>query len=274
MLFIQQTLAVFASLLLLLTGCAVSTHTQTPIVQIGTSEQPLEISGVLPHNLQIGGYIRITGDLIIPAGLVLQVEPGSRLLIVGTDSTKIDPEFLDKGTEILVRGKLLMNGRPDTVISVSLDEETPTGERWTGFELVAAEEANFSYVDIIGAELGILSIDSMPQLEQVNILGSRYGLLLQGESTLSYNHGRVSGGDAGLLCFDQSTLLLSSVHIADNLEEGLYLAEGCSLVSQQLEVVRNDIGLVARKEVYDRSDFILAMNRVDFKSLPVREFAE
>lgn len=254
--------------ILFLAGCTPSTLRKIPITQLGNLEKPFVLSGVLTEDLIVGGVIRLTGDLIIPAGRSLQIEPGSQIRIVGTDSTKIDPEFLDKGTEILVKGSLLLNGRSGAEITVSLDEETPRGENWTGFELVKAENATFNFVDIIGAETGVLSIDSSPLLDHVNILGSRYGLLLQGRSVLSFSQGRITGGDAGLLCFDRSTVQLTDLQIVDNLEEGLYLADGCTLIQQRLNILRNDIGLVAPAGMRSSTEVTLSNNRIDFMALP------
>ncbi len=252
---------------LLLTGCALSPTVSPPKLQNGTAQHPIEISGVMQQDLRLGGVIRLSGDLLIPKGRNLQVEPGSRILVVGTDSTKIDPEFLDKGTEILVKGRIHLAGEKMAPVTLSLDEETPAGENWAGIELVAAEEAVFRFVDIIGAETGILSLDSSPQLEEVNILGSRYGLLLQGTGRLDYAGGRISGGDAGLLCFDQSVLNLNQLQIIDNLEEGLYLAVGCTLQQQGLLIERNDLGAVASAESRELLAPTLRANRVNFKPL-------
>lgn len=264
----RQKISIFF-VLVLLTGCATTGIDRMPELLMGTAQEPLEISGVLQRNLQLGGVIRLTGDLLIPAGRSLQIAAGSQILVVGTDSTKIDPEFLDKGTEILVRGRLSIVGRQAAPVRLSLDESTPAGENWAGIELIGAESVILSHVDILGAEIGILSLNSSPQLEQVNILGSRYGLLLQGGGQLVYRGGRISGGDAGLLCFDRSALELRQIRILDNLEEGLYLARGCSLEQHDLEIARNDLGVVASESYRKDLQPSLRDNRVDFKPLPV-----
>lgn len=255
--------------LLLIAGCATARIDSIPDLQIGTTQKPYEIRGLLQQDLHLGGVIRITGDLFVPAGRSLHIAPGSQILIVGNDSTKIDPEYLDKGTEILVNGRLVIAGEKGLPVRLSLDESTPKGENWTGIELINAEAAIISHVDILGAEIGIFSLDSSVQLTQVNILGSRYGILLQGGGELVYRGGRISGGDAGLLCFDHSAVSLEQMSIVDNLEEGLYLARGCSLQPQDLLIKRNDLGAVA-SESYRRSlQPFLSDNRIDFKPLPV-----
>ena len=252
---------------LLLAGCAVPQNSKPALLKTGTLEQPLELSGFLTENLRLAGVIRLTGDLLIPAGRTLSIEAGSTVLVVGNDSTKIDPEFLDKGTEILVKGGLLVAGEFSAPVRFILDAETPAGENWTGIELSSAEEAVFRFVDIFSAETGILSIDSSPKLEQVNILGARVGLLLQGKGELSFQGGHLSGGDAGLLCFDQVTLVLDRLQIADNQEEGFYLSPGCVAKSQDVTVERNDLGLVALPASREKLNLILRSNRVDFKPL-------
>lgn len=251
----------------LMTGCTATLVDKLPPLQTGTTLNPLEISGVLQQDQRLDGVIRLTGDLLIPAGRNLSIASGSRILVVGTDSTKVDPEFLDNGTEILVKGSLQIAGTKDAPVIFMLDEATPAGENWAGIELIMAESANFRHVDIIGAETGILSFDSDLQLEQVNILGSRYGLLLQGGGRLTYSGGRISGGYAGLLCFDQSSLQLTQLRIVDNLEEGLYLAADCSLDQSGLQIERNDLGVVAVETYREVLRPSLRSNRIDFKPL-------
>lgn len=255
------------SLLLLCSACAAPLVREAKLV-VGTGEQPFEISGYLQEDLRLSGLVRVLADLQIPKGRSLTFLAGTRVQILGTDSTKIDPEVLDKGSEILVRGRLFVLGTPEAPVTFLLDPETPAGENWAGIELLAAEEVHISYTDIIGAEIGILSIDSQAELEQVNLLGSNYGLLLQGQSQLAYHGGRVAGGTAGLLCYDQSLLQLENLQIVDQQEEGLYLAPGCQLVQQNLTIARNDLGLVAEMARGAEFSASLKDNRINFKPLP------
>lgn len=257
--------AVFC-LLLICSACVASLVPQARVVR-GTVQQPFEIGGYLQEDLRLGGEVRVLADLLIPAGRSLTFLAGSRVKILGTDSTKIDPEVLDKGSEILVRGRLLVLGTPQAPVTFMLDPETPSGENWAGLELLEAEEARILHADIHGAEIGILSIDSKVQLEQVNLLGSNYGLLLQGQSRLSYVGGRIAGGNAGLLCYDFSLLHLEDLQIVDNQEEGLYLAAGCQLQQQGVNIAHNDLGLVASAAQGAELSSSLNANRIDFKLL-------
>lgn len=253
---------------ILLMGCSISPAPMTlPPLTLGTEQHPLELSGLVKEDLQVGGVILIVADLRIPKGRSLYIAAGSKVRVLGNDSTKVDPEYLDKGTEILVLGTLVITGTPTAPVKFSLDEETPEGENWSGIELEHAERAVLEYVDILGAETGILSIDSSPQLVQVNILGSRYGLLMQGAGRLNYAGGRISGGDAGLLCFDQAALELTQVQIVDNFEEGLYLNRDCTLQTQDLLISRNDIGVVASAAQHQQLSPQVSNNRIDFKTL-------
>jgi hypothetical protein len=260
-------LAALVPLLLTFSGCAPRQVSTPATLQLGSVQQPLEISGILARDQRLGGVIRLTADLVIPLGRTLRIEAGSQLLVVGTDSTKIDPEVLDKGTEILVRGRLEVAGEAGAPVRFALDPATPAGENWAGIELIGAQAAVLTHLDIFSAEIGLLSVDSHPRLEQVNILGARSALLLQGRGSLTYRGGRISGGDTGLLCFDQQQLSLNQVQIADNQEEGLYLAPGCALSAQDLAVERNDLGLVAPASAKAEGQMRLSGNRIDFKPL-------
>lgn len=262
--------ALFAICLLvsvLFGGCALPAAKPAPL-RSGTPEAPLEISGALQQDLYLGGTIRVSGDLLVPAGHSLRFAAGSTVLVVGTDSTKVDPEYLDKGTEILVHGMLHVDGSETAPVTFKLDPATPYGESWGGIELDGAREAVLRHADLLGSETGILAIDSPLQLEQVNILGARYGVLLQGHSRFAASGGRLNGGDAGLLCYDQGRLDLNGLQLSDNLEEGLYLAAGCTLNAQHLQIARNDLGLVATAGQGRELKAFLSHNRIDFKPLP------
>jgi len=222
---------------------------------------------VVNRDLRLDGVIRLTGDLLIPAGRSLWIAAGSSVSVVGNDSTKIDPEYLSKGTEILIKGHLGIAGTVAAPVRFVLDPLTPAGENWTGIELVSAQSARLTHVDIFSAEIGLLSVDSSPQLEHVNILGARYGLLAQGDGVVTYQAGRISGGDAGLLCFDQVVMNLSRLQVVDNQEEGIYLAPGCSATAQEVEVERNDLGLVALASSRQKLNLLLNANRINFKPL-------
>lgn len=248
--------------ILLLAGCAPS---NLPVFETRESapDAPLELSGVLQQDLQVSGRVRILGDLLVPAGRTLRVLPGSQLSVLGNDSTKIDPEFLDKGTEVLVHGTLEILGTADRPVSFRLDPETPAEERWAGIELVSGGQALMQHVDISGAETGILALDASLNAAQVNLLGGRYGLLLQGSSQVIFAGGQIRGGDAGLLCYGRSQLVLSDLLIVDNQEEGLYLASGCVLNAERVTIARNDLGLVAAVGPARLTGLKLEGNRVD-----------
>lgn len=253
-------------LLLVCSACVASFPPETRVVA-GSAQQPIEIGGYLQEDLRLGGEVRVLSDLLIPAGRSLTFLAGSRVKILGNDSTKIDPEMLDKGTEILVQGRLLVLGTPQAPVTFLLDPETPSGENWAGIELLEAEEARIRFADILGAEVALLSIDSKVLLEQVNLLGSGYGLMLQGQSQLTYLGGRIAGGTAGLFCYDSGSLQLENLHIVDHQEEGLYLAPGCQLQPQGLKIARNDLGLVADTATGEKLASSLTANRIDFKPL-------
>lgn len=250
---------------LVLTGCLPSAPSPLE-TRNGTPAAPVELIGVLPQDVQVQGSIRVTGDLLIPAGRTLRILAASSVDVLGTDSTRIDPEYLAKGTEILVRGTLEVVGEKGQRVRFRAAEKTPRGEGWAGIEIIAGGRADLRYLDIRGAETALLLIDAQVKAQQLNLSGSRYGALVQRGGRLFVAGGRISGGDAGLLCFDGAALHLSDLQIVDNQEEGLYLARGCQLVAEKLLSARNDLGLVA-PAMQELNGLRLQHNRVNFKPL-------
>ncbi len=248
-------------LLFFLFGCAVPPAQQPPEVA-----QRESIGGVLTVDTVLAGDYLLETDLQVPAGITLTIRPGSSIQVVASDSTKIDPEYLSKETEILIRGRLLARGTAAEPIRFVAAGPEKKQVQWAGLQFVSSRGSQLEHLLIEQAETGILCLDSSPQINSVRILRSRYGILLQQNSHPLISDSYLADGEAGLFCWDQSAPILQRTTISGHQEEGIYLGRDCAAKLRESLIRKNDRGIVLPSGIaIDPSNLIFA-NRVDTKT--------
>lgn len=252
-------------LLFLLGACAPADRLPSP----AKLEKMPEIGGILSESRTISGDYRMSVDLQIPAGISLTLEAGTRIFVVFSDSTKIDPEYLSRETEILVRGQLLIRGTRNQPVWLLPAEEPGNEVRWGGITLVDGADASLEHLRIAQAETALLCLNSSPRVIDLRAERCRYGILLQQQSAAQVSDSRLADGEAGIFCWDQSAPRLSRVVVEGNSEEGVYLAENCKAEWQDLVIRDNDRGLVQPAGRSIASGVALLGNRQDLLSYPV-----
>ena len=250
-------------LLLLLFSCA-----PLPSQQINEVVQRETLGGVLTTDTLLDGDYLLEADLQVPAGITLTISPGSSILVVPSDSTKVDPEYLSKETEVLVRGRLLARGtaaKPILFVTAGKDKNQV---QWAGLQFVSSQDSQLEHLLIEQAETGILCLDSSPQIHFVQILRSRYGILLQQNSHPLISNSLLADGEAGLFCWDQSAPVLQRTTISGHQEEGIYLGRDCKAELRENLIKKNDRGIVLPNGVSIDSSNLIFSNRLDFHSYP------
>jgi len=203
-------------LLIFFSGClsASSERVETP--------DPVEISGVLAGDKVLSGEVILGGDLLVPRGVTLRIEPGTTLYVRPSESTKIDPEYLSSYTEVLVRGTLKCLGsvkKPVRFVPLTEGDEIA----WAGIILDGAVDSVVKGTEIASAETGILCVGTSPIIEENLIKGCRYALIAQEKSSPEILSNRMEGGEGGVFCFRGSNPHLNGNTIADNEEEGVFI---------------------------------------------------
>ncbi len=227
-------------LLLLAGGCAAS----KPAVPVAPPA-PLEIGGVLAEDTILSGDYLLVADLQVPLGVTLTILPGTRIKVVHSDSTKIDPEYLSRETEILVRGRLLVQGTAEQPVTIIPDSPLTTDSvHWAGIALVGDNRSSLEHLRLEQAETGLLCLDSSPQLASVAILRSRYGIILQQQSAPRIDRLLLQDGEGGLFCWDESAPVMNNSRLERHSEEALYLGSGCQLTMTNTRINDNDRGVV------------------------------
>lgn len=230
--------------------------------------QRLAIGGVLATDTVLDGDYLLTADLQVPAGITLTILPGSSIAVVASDSTKIDPDYLSKETEILIRGRLLAQGTAARPIRFMVDSGDKSQILWAGLAFVDSLGSRLEHLQIEQAETGILCLDSSPQLRFVQVLRSRYAILLQQHSSPVISDSLLSAGEAGLFCWDQSAPTVERTVITGNQEEGVYLGRGCAAELRENLISENDRGLVLPQGVAVAPSNRIVANRLNLHSYP------
>lgn len=225
------------TLVLLLAACTVAGPPTPPLRQ--------ELSGVISRDLTLSGEILLTGDLLILPGRTLTLMPGTKVFVRKAESSKIDPEYLSSLTEILVRGTLQAEG---TVLApIFFLPETPLAVSevaWAGIILDRAGASSIEHARIEGADQGILSISSSPQLLDNTIRHCRYGLVVQGRGSATIHGNRIEAGEGGVFVLAGATPDIADNRISDQVEEGLFVDAASRPHLDRNEISGNAIGLL------------------------------
>ncbi|NJD90581.1 MAG: right-handed parallel beta-helix repeat-containing protein [Geobacter sp.] len=165
----------------------------------------------------------VSEDTLIPPGITLTVRPGTQVKISPAESTKTDPEFISPLTEIIVRGKINIEGTPTAPVRFT-STETGKGGEWAGI-LIDGGDANVSNCDISGADSALYLLDARVEATNITLSGNRYGATIIGNSKTAIKNSKISGNDYGLATLTASTPLLTDTVIKDNRKKDVFQEE-------------------------------------------------
>lgn len=224
-----------------------------------------EVAGLLTGVVHWQGEIRLVGDVLIPAGSRLTIAAGTTVRVTPAEGTRIDPEFLSSGTELLVRGSLDILGTPDAPVRFLVDGESAAGDAygWAGILLDRAFGSSVQGAIIEGAETGLLVIGCSPRIEGNRISGSRYGIIVQDGAAPKILDNTVENGEGGIFCWEGARPYLKGNRIRGQAEEGIYVDPWSRPWLDRNEVTGNDLGLVLGAADLPADTSAISGNRVD-----------
>ena len=158
------------------------------------------------------GEVRMEEDVLVPAGVTLTVAAGARVVVKPADNTKIDPEYLSHQTELLVRGRLLVEGRAGGRVAF-LAEEGAGAVRWAGI-VVDGGEVLLDQADVQDAEAALTVVAGRAALDGCRLAGNRYGLVAQtAKAQVKAVATVIEKNDYGVMTFDDASLELGSTSV-------------------------------------------------------------
>ncbi|RMD49162.1 MAG: right-handed parallel beta-helix repeat-containing protein, partial [Ignavibacteria bacterium] len=115
--------------------------------------------GKLSGDTKWSGEIILDGDIIVPKGISLNIEPGTKIYVLpGTDVTKSGKD--KNRTEILVFGSFIANGEPNNRILFTSRNDNPQMNDWYGIILRNKSGTNLiNYVTVEYAYVGLTTIN-------------------------------------------------------------------------------------------------------------------
>lgn len=167
------------------------------------SQSRTYISGPIQRNTEWAGDVYIDGDVIVQKGVVLSIQPGSRIIIKPNSDTQAggqNPEL----TEIIVLGKIIARGRPQNgrIIFTSHARE-PRMSDWYGISIKNLNEQSIlEYCLIEYGYKGITCYGSSPVIQNSEVRFNYYaGISCEIRSRPEILHTTILGNDfAGLSC--------------------------------------------------------------------------
>jgi parallel beta-helix repeat protein len=232
-----------AVLLILLGLCACQGVPPRPVAGSAPAVSA-EYAGAYAGDLVWAGTVTMTGDVLILAGGSLTILAGSEVRIVPAEGTQIDPEYFSSLTELLVRGRLRIEGSPAQPVRFTIVERPGLEEiAWAGITLDAAEASTLRHAQIERADTAVRCVNSAPEISGNLIRRCRYGIIAQERSAPVILDNHIVDGEGGVFCWRGSAPYLKGNHISGHDEEGVYVDASSRPWLDRNTVTGNAIGL-------------------------------
>jgi hypothetical protein len=143
------------------------------------SKEPLILTGEIKKDIVLSGIYLVKGDLIVPKGLSLFIEPETRVMF-------------GENSSLIVNGRININGKDAPVEFISSENK-----RWKGIVLDAAN-ISASGLRIKGADIGMTIKNSDGAIDNLVITGSNIALSISGTPSVVVKNAIVSENRTGI----------------------------------------------------------------------------
>ena len=165
---------------------------------------PLQVEGAITHDTTWKGRVLVAGDVLVPEGVTLTIAPGTDVMFMSSESSKIEPAFLSMQTEIMVRGRLVAVGEKGKEITFGPAPEDINGKRpergdWGGVIFDGPESGKSRIADarFTKADTALTFYGSSPHISGCSIDDCRYGIVSMGGSTPRFDACSITGNEFG-----------------------------------------------------------------------------
>lgn len=190
----------------------------------GLSGPPPRYAGAYAGDLVWDGLVVMSGDVLILSGGSLTIRSGTQIRVVPAEGTQIDPEYLSAQTELLVRGRLDIQGTPGAPVRFVVPDQLDTDDYvWAGVTLDQAEPSRIAHAEISRADTAIRLVSCSPLIEGTLISRCRYGIIVQQQSHPKIFDNSIRDGEGGVYCWRDSRPTLRNNRISGHDEEGLFI---------------------------------------------------
>jgi hypothetical protein len=194
----------------------------------GAEGPPPAVKGTLAADAVWRGTVILDDDLQVPRGRTLRIEAGTHILVRAADTTKTEPEFLDNATELLVRGRLVVEGtgaRPVVFEPLPAEAGADPEGRWGGL-IFDRGDGQLRHCRIAGADTAVTLLGSSPSIVDVQISGVRQGVAVHRGSAPRLLRVGVQSAEGAIALWPGSAPTLEAVQAVAGEHEGLLVAPG------------------------------------------------
>jgi hypothetical protein len=206
--------------------------------------EPMSYAGAYATDLVWEGTVTMSGDVLILPGATLTVRAGTQVNVIPAEGTKIDPEYLSPQTELLIRGRLKIQGtadRPVRFVAQPAAEEQDIA--WSGITLDKASDSQISFAVLTRADIAIRCVGSSPVIQDNRIVDCRYGIVAQQKSHPKILGNTLIGGEGGVFCWRESNPYLLDNQITAHDEEAVFVDASSRPWLDRNTITDNAIGL-------------------------------
>ena len=216
---------------------------------LAKGESSITTSGVLTHNETWSGRVHITGDVVVPEGIILVVQPGTVITFAPNSSDNdvklpvLDELWANK-CNLVVKGNLRVEGEKDNRVIMGelvYDVNRQTTISWGGiiFEgtnvhsIIKNTEIRYADVAVVFTgssisrttnstiadnDVGIMTFDfSLPRIDSNEIHGNTlWGVSCYDYSFPMISHNTIKGSEVGIGCEDSSSAIIQYNSFSDN----------------------------------------------------------
>jgi len=176
----------------------------------------LAVALTLTENTLWQGEVRMEEDVLVPAGITLTVAAGTKVLVQTAESTKIDPEYLSHQTELLVRGRFVVNSAPGAKVRFTAAENSKEASRWAGI-IVDGGEAELHGLEVRNGEAAVTVAAGQVGLHDCLLADNRYGLVAQSVgAVVNATATTIEKNDYGVMTYDGAAVKLADDCVIKN----------------------------------------------------------
>jgi hypothetical protein len=193
----------------------------------------IEAEGAITADAVWSGSVIVYGDVLVPEGVTLTIQPGTTVYFAYTDSSKIEPVFLSMQTELLVRGTLLCNGTKDSPVTFKPapedeDLKAPRRGDWGGIIFDGGESSNSVVrgARFMMADIAVSSFYSSPEVAGCVMTDCEYGVYAAGGGSPRIIDCEISGCEFGVVAHGKAKPELLDIQYSDNAQDTLIGEDG------------------------------------------------
>lgn len=199
----------------------------------GPSAYDVEAEGVLREDTTWSGRVVVYGDVLVPEGVTLTIEPGTSVYFSYTESSKIEPMFLSMETELLVRGTLLCNGTKESYVTFTPapegeDLKKPERGDWGGIIFDGGESSNSVVrgARVVMADTAFSFFYSSPEVAGCVVEDCEYGFYAAGGGTPKIIDCEIRLCEFGVVAHGNTAPELEGVQFEKNAQDRLLGEDG------------------------------------------------